>query len=191
MSDTERPTLPAASVARTANVCGPSALAPVRFAVKRPSEQPTHAPPSSEQSRVAPAPVNSHVGVVSVPGVGGRTAIVGGGGGSRSRTYERVTSGPWLPAASTARTASVWTPSAVRSTRAGEVHGAHAPPSTEHWAVAPDSTVKAHAGDGLLLGDTGSAVNAGGPGARRSSTKWRVAASPWLPAVSVARTATV
>ena len=68
----------------------------------------TVAPRSTRQAVVAPpSNVKSYVGVVSDDSAAGPLVIVGAAGAARSSVYERVASGPVLPAASVARTRNV------------------------------------------------------------------------------------
>ena len=97
-----------------------------------------------------------------------------------------------LPAASTARTAKVWRPSAVplRSAVNELAHGTHGPPSIEHSSVPSAGPVKYQVGDAPDWAG-GPLVIDGAPGAARSSTNASDVASPSLPAGSTARTAKV
>ena len=126
----------AGSEARTANVCGPSAMPVSAFG----DEQEAHAPPSRRHSNVAvpsslenvklapddpsrpDGPVLTAVSGVTVSTVNVRL------GGCSSTTF---------PLASAPRTVNVCGPSASADSGTGEVHGAHSAPSTRQVNVDP------------------------------------------------------
>jgi hypothetical protein len=65
--------------------------------------------------------------------------IVGFGGGTVSTDHDREVAPLVFPAASTARTANVWTPCANPEYAFGLVQDAQVPPSSWHWKPAPAS----------------------------------------------------
>ncbi|HSR99754.1 MAG TPA: hypothetical protein VLM79_22025 [Kofleriaceae bacterium] len=109
--------------------------------------------------------------------------------GAVPSTVNVVAPVPGLPAASVARTVTVWAPSASDAAVNGEMQVARGPPSTWHWIdVAPPVTVNDTLGVRSLVGDaTAATVTTGGT----VSTVNVVASVPGLPAASVARTVTV
>src|SRR5918999_4059824 len=129
-------TFPSRSVALTVNVCLPTA----RPVYSRGDVQAPNAPPSSAQANAAPRSLaeNSNVAPVCTLVRSGPEVILTSGGTPTASTStnhlllagERST----LPARSTARTWNSCEPTG-RSYSAGEVQGAHASPSSEHWKV--------------------------------------------------------
>ena len=121
------PVLPAASVARTANVCAPTASPLYGCGLA----QAAYAPPSSEQANVDPLSEAVNWKLASEPAVVAETmlvvgAVVSGGG----RTVQRAVAGaPVLPARSRARTAKSCGPIARPWSVRGGAHGPYAPPS--------------------------------------------------------------
>jgi hypothetical protein len=112
---------------------------------------------SIRHSRRAPGPAsNVNVGVASaVTPVGPSPMLVAGA--VVSIVNVRVTGdGSAFPAASTARTANVWSPSASASSVTGDWHAVNAAPSSEHSNVVPGSPA-ANANVGVAL-----PVSAGG-----------------------------
>ena len=113
--------LPAASVARTANVCVADAEAGVRL---RRGARGEGAHASSEQPNVEPDSfeVNVKFAVVALPFAGSGEprvvsgAVVSGGGGAVTLHVWLAGEPSVLPAASVARTAKVWLPSRARCT---------------------------------------------------------------------------
>ena len=123
-------TFPAASRARTSNVYVPSASAPTLCG----DVHPANAPRTIRHSNVAPDSLDAereqrrsaHFDVVS--------------GGIVSTVNVRVAGvGSTLPAASRARTANVYSPSASAPRLCGDVHAANAAASSRHSNVAPAS----------------------------------------------------
>src|ERR687895_580307 len=178
--------LPAASVARTSNVCAPPENAPVVCG----EVQAAKAAASTRHWKPAPASLeNPKVGVESlVSPVGPESIVVCGAAVSTANA--RLAAPPVLPAASVARTSNVCAPSDNAPVVCGEVQAAKAAASTRHWKLAPASLEKPNVG-------VESPVRPVGPesivvcGAAVSTVKARLAAAPVLPAASVARTSNV
>ena len=129
-------TLPAVSVARTSNVCAPSAS----DAVVCGELQEAHAPASTRHSNVEPAWLdeNANVGVASFVGPDGPLSIVVCGAAVSTVKLRDAGVASTLPAGSVARTSKVWAPSAERRGGVGvELQEAQAPPSTRHSNVEP------------------------------------------------------
>src|SRR3954449_8012092 len=126
-------TLPAASVARTSNVCAPTASPPK----SRGDVHAPHTPPSSRHSNVAAslAP-NVKLAVVAVTVPDGPPVIVVSGAVVSTVQVRDAGDASTLPAASVARASNVCVPAATE-TAEGEVHAAHAAPSRRHWNVEP------------------------------------------------------
>src|SRR5918992_4037478 len=129
-------TFPSTSVALTVNVCLPTA-SPL---YSRGDVQAPNAPPSSAQARLAPRSLaeNSNVAPVCTVVRSGPDVIFTSGGTptASTSTHHLLVAGErsTLPARSTARTWNSCEPTG-RSYSAGEVQGAHASPSSEHWNV--------------------------------------------------------
>src|SRR5918992_5132135 len=179
--------LPAASVARTSNVCAPSDNAPVVCG----EVQAAKAAASTRHSKPAPASLgNPNVGVESlVRPVGPESIVVCGA--AVSTVNARLAAAPVLPAASVARTSNVCAPSDNAPVVCGEVQAAKAAASTRHWKLAPASLEKPNVG-------VESPVRPVGPesivvcGAAVSTVIARLAGLPSaFPAASIARTSKV
>ncbi len=97
----EASVLPPTSVARTSNVCAPSASA----VYERGEVQAVQAPPSRRHSNVEPAwsAENAKSASASLAGVAGAESIVVSGA-TVSTSNDRAVAAPTLPAASAART---------------------------------------------------------------------------------------
>src|SRR5918996_771903 len=147
-------TFPAGAVARTSNVCGPSASGPIVAGLA----QGAQAPPSRRHWNVEPgwSAENSKSGVGSLDGSDGvASSVVSGAVVSTVQACEAGV-GSGLPAASVARTAKVWPPSASGPTGSGLVQGAQAPPSRRHSKVeAPSLAENAKLGEASALGSAG------------------------------------
>src|ERR671915_1052256 len=129
-------TSPLGLIARSLKVWLPTASGP-GYSFGEP--HPANAEPSSEHSNLVPdaSATNSNVAYVStVVGSGADVMLTSGGatvGGSTHHSYFAGVRSTF-PAASTARTANEWLPTAsVRD--AGVEHGPHAASSTEPWNV--------------------------------------------------------
>src|ERR671914_763962 len=178
--------LPAASVARTSNVCAPSDNAPVVYG----EVQAVKAAVSTRHWKPAPASLeNPNVGVESfVSPVGPESIDVCGA--AVSTVIARLAAAPVLPAASVARTSNVCAPSDNAPVVCGEVQAAKAAASTRTWRLPPASLENPNVG-------VESPVRPVGPesivacGAAVSTVNARLAAPPVLPAASVARTSNV
>ena len=183
-------TFPARSVARTSNVCAPSASDPVVSGV----EHEPHAPPSTRHSNVEPASSaeNANVGVASFVGPDGPLSIVVSGAAVSTVKLRDAGVGSTLPAGSVARTSNVWAPSACRAVVWAELQEAQAPPSTRHSNVEPGwSAEKVYVGVASLVGPEGP-LSIVVSGAAVSTVKLRDAGvASTLPAGSVARTSKV
>src|ERR671915_2562138 len=134
--------LPAASVARTSNVCAPSDNAPVVCG----EVQAAKAAASTRHWKLAPASLeNPNIGVESpVKPVGPESIVVCGA--AVSTVIARLAAAPVLPAASVARTSNVWAPSDNAAVVCGELHAANTAVSTRHWKLAPASLEKPNVG---------------------------------------------
>ena len=153
--------LPAASVARTRNRWSPSA-SPL---TTRGDVHEAKAPPSSEHSNVEPASSDENVNVppVAVVGLSGPLSIVVSGGVvSSTRQARSAGVGSALPAASTARTARVWSPSATSVSSYGVVQAANGPPSSEHSKPSSAAPVMLSVPANANVAPV-AAVSAGGP----------------------------
>src|SRR5262245_55757878 len=107
-------------------------------------------------------------------------------GPARSTSNVKVNGSDMLVTASDATSTSLWLPPAIPSGSAnGDVHGAAAPPSSAQVNVAVSSAVKAIGSDAHALVRAATATFGGVP----STVKVTIAATPVLPARSVARTA--
>src|SRR3954468_23025776 len=122
-------TLPAASVARTSNVCAPTAT-PLK---SRGDVHAPHTPASRRHSNVAAslAP-NVKLAVVAVTVPDGPPVIVVSGAVVSTAQLREAGDASTLPAASVARASNVCVPAATE-TAEGEVQAAHAAPSRRHW----------------------------------------------------------
>src|SRR5918998_2191183 len=126
--------LPAASVARTSNVCAPSENAPVVCGEVHAAK----AAASTRHWKLAPASLeNPNVGVESpVSPVGPESIVVCGA--AVSTVIARLAGlASVLPAASVARTSNVCAPSDNAPVVCGDVQAAKAAVSTRHWKFAP------------------------------------------------------
>ncbi len=182
--------LPAVSVARTSNVCAPSASAAVVNGVV----QAANAPASTRHWKVDPASVavKENVGVLSLVVPVGPAVIVVSGGVVSTLNARLAGVGSVLPAVSVARTSNVCAPSASAAVVNGVVQAANAPASTRHWNVDPASVaVKENVGVLSLVVPVGPAVIVVS-GAVVSTVNDRLA-GVWsvLSAASVARTSNV
>ena len=152
-ADAGAPVLPAASVATTEKVCGPSG---------RPSavNGDVHAagvPASRVQVNVAVASGDEKVRVASGSLVGSAGAESMATAGAAVSTVQAADAGgPVLPAASVATTEKVWGPSASPGAVNGELHGPGVPPSRAQANVAVAS------GDENEIDASGSLVGSGG-----------------------------
>ena len=159
-----------------------------------------HAPPSSRHSNVAPDSLALKATVALDPGdrTGGDESIVVFGA-DVSTVNERVAGeASVLPAASVARTDTLWAPLASAVVVHGLVQLAHEPVSTRHWNVDPLSLdVNANVGVVSLVGPVGPEpiVVSGATlsvGRVVLTVNVRVAGvASTLPAASVARTETL
>src|SRR5918996_2295943 len=112
--------LPAASVARTSNVCAPSDNAPVVCG----DVQAAKAALSTRHWKFAPGSLeNPNVGVESLVNPVGPESIVVCGA-AVSTVIARLAAAPVLPAASVARTSNVWAPSDSAAVVCVDVQGA-------------------------------------------------------------------
>ena len=177
---------PAGSVARTSNVCAPSASDAVVSGV----EHEPHAPASTRHSNVEPAWLdeNANVGVASLVRPDGPPSIVVCGAAVSTVKMCDAGVGSTLPARSVARTSNVCAPSASDAMLSGVEHEAHAPPSTRHSNVEPASSAEnTNVGVGSFVGPDGPLLIVV-CGAAVSTVKLREAGvASTLPAGSVAR----
>ncbi|GMA86200.1 hypothetical protein GCM10025868_14500 [Angustibacter aerolatus] len=151
---TEAPTLPAASVPRTARLCAPSRR-PVRVSGSgQAAKAPASTEPRSADSLLATAKAWVREALV-LPSAGPCATV--STGAWVSTTTSRVTAAVAKPSESTARAATRWAPSASPGNDTGVVQEAHAAPSTWHW--------KAAAGGAGAQGE-GRCAAGGGVGAR-------------------------
>ena len=134
--------LPAASVARTSNVCDPLA----RFEYAFGDAQAAHAPASRRHSNVEPVSVDVNVKFArrrrDRAGRPARDVVSGGvvSGGGTFTVHVRVAGvASVFPAASVARTSNVCEPLARPEYAFGDVQVAHAPASSRHSNVEPVS----------------------------------------------------
>ena len=132
--------LPAASVARTENVC-PAELSELYVAGL---EQAVHNPPSSWHWNVAASvAVNAKVAVVWLVGFAGVDVMLVSGA-VRSIVQAAVAGvGSTVPTVSVALTAKVWAPVARPEYVAGLEQAVQAPLSSWHWKVAASVAVNA------------------------------------------------
>src|SRR5215210_7420913 len=147
-------TLPAKSVARTSNVCAPSASG----AVVSGAEQPLQAPPSTRHSNVVPSSSEEkpNVGVVSFVAPAGPESIVVSGGLLSTAKTRWAGEASVFPAGSIARTWKVCGPSPSEAVVWAEVQEAQAPLSTRHSDVEPGwSDEKVNVGVGSFVGPDG------------------------------------
>src|SRR5918992_2265759 len=185
-------TLPARSVARTRSVC---------WASDRPvsscgDSQSAYGPLSSEHSKrsTASSALSEKVAVVSIVGEAGPDRIsgtgAGGSGGGSTVPTQRSGVESKLPAASRARTSMLWSPSVRPLTRCGDSQAAKVAPSSEHWKVAPASSLD-NSKVALVswVGSSGpESIDVSG-GVTSSTVQAWVAGDPsTLPAWSIART---
>jgi hypothetical protein len=181
------PTLPAASVALTVNVCGPTAsgLGTVNGEVHE-----INAPVSTLHcvAPIAPVVVKPKVGIGLVDPAGG-TEVKVTAGGVRSTTNPRLAD-PTFPAASLPMTFSVCDPSTRVPAAYGDVQGTFGLPSMLHWNVTAVpgalTSAKVKLGRGLLVsvtfGGTGMLIT----GLGVSTANAKVAVGPLLPTESFA-----
>src|ERR687895_591634 len=188
-------TLPAPSVARTSNVCAPSASGGSPGPAPYDCElvHATHSPASSLHSNVACSSAsNPRLAAVRFVSRSGPDPIDATGATvSTVQPYDAAS--PKLPAPSVARTRNTWSPSANGAApgptpySCGLVHATHSPASSLHSNVACSSAPKPRLASVRF-------VNGSGPdpidatGATVSTVQRWDAASPKLPAPSVART---
>ena len=130
-------TLPAASSARTSNVCAASVSPVYDWGL----EQFAKAPPSSRHSKPGPASdaVNEKLAPVEFDAAGGEEVIVVFAGVRSTVKVNDAGVASTFPAASIARTSNVYVPSASGASVSGLVSAAHAPASTRAWKVVPGS----------------------------------------------------
>ena len=157
--------LPAASVARTSNVCGPSASAAVVWG----EVQVVKASSSMRQSKLAPgSEENSNVGVASRVRPLGPVSIVVCGALVSTVIVRLAGVASVLPAASVARTSNVCVPSASAAVVCGELQALKAALSTRHSKLAPGSEENSNVG----VASRGQAVGPGvDRGLRRASCR--------------------
>ena len=182
--------LPAASVARTSNVCAPSASTAVVNGVLHEPQ----APPSTRHSNVEPVSVavNENVGVLSVVVAVGPAVIVVSGGVVSTVNDRLAGVGSVLPAASVARTSKVCAPSASTAVVNGVLHEPQAPPSTRHSNVEPVSVaVNENVGVLSVVVPVGPAVIVVSGGVVSTVNDRLAGVGSVLPAASVARTSNV
>src|SRR5262249_49391842 len=120
--------------ARTWNVWLPTAR-PLKLT---PLAHEPNAAASSAHSNVAPVGVDVKVKlalVLVVEAAGVDVSVVSGGAVRIDHVNEAGDES--VPVALTARTWNVWLPTASDAYACGDVHAAKAPPSIEHWKVAP------------------------------------------------------
>ena len=129
--------LPAGSIARTSNVCGPLASVAVWNGVV----QGANAPASTLHSNVEPTcvDVNWKSPVASVLGFASAAVIVVFGGAVSTVHVCESGVASMLPARSIARTRNVCEPSASAAVVNGVMHAANVAPSSEHWNIAAAS----------------------------------------------------
>ena len=134
------PVLPAASVALTARLCGPSA----RPLSATGEEQAEYSPPSTEHEKVAPssALIEMDADLLCVREAG-EPLSSGAAGPVVSTVHEAVAGSLVLPAPSTALTSTVCPPSTRPLRLLGDEHAEYAPPSTEQVKLAPSSPLNA------------------------------------------------
>jgi hypothetical protein len=133
-------------------------------------EQALQGPKSSEHSKLAPLWSEENVSVRLVtPGSGSVAASSSVSGGATTVHSCRDGLASALPAASTARTSSVCSPTASPVSCSGVSHGAKLSPSTEHSYVAPASLENAKVAVALPVTEAG-ARSIAVPGAVRSAT---------------------
>ena len=148
----------------------------------------SHVLPSTLHSSTAlGSVVKLIVAEVWLVGLAGMPLMPTSAGALVSTVNVETASGPRLPATSTWRTLSVWTPSMSGSVVKGLVQGAHAPPSTWHSKVVVPSPVKVKVGVVSAVAAGMSPMAGGSAGAVVSMVhSWR-ATGPALPAVSSRR----
>src|SRR5918999_262656 len=182
-------TTPNERFARTSKRCEPSVSPPTKCG----EPQLCHSEPSSAHSKVTPAVLEEKVKVAlesAVGEAGAESSVVFGGGGGAT-IVQVWTAGVWstLPARSVARTRSVCWASDRPVSSCGDSQAAKAAPSSEHWKLAPGSSLE----NSKVALD--SSVSESGPesievsGAVTSCTFQACVAGDWttLPAVSIAR----
>jgi hypothetical protein len=187
--------LPAASVARTANVCEPSASPVEAFG----EVQDVNAAPSMLQAKLAPGSelVNENDAFADGERAGGWSVMVVSGA-AVSTVNDRVAGdASGVPRLSVARTENVYEPSASDAYARGDVQAAYEPvlgpgPSSLHSNVEPGLVeLNPNDGDAPLVTPVGPDVIAVS-GAEVSTANARVAGdASTLPAPSVARTENV
>jgi hypothetical protein len=181
---------PAASVARTSKVCGPSARA---FSV-RGDVQLAQAPPSTRHSNVAPGSSAEKVKAGApalVRPLGPLSIVVCGAAVSTVKLREAGVAST-LPAVSVARMSNVWAPSASAESVRGDVQAVHAPPSTRHSNVEPASVaVKPKLGDAVAVTPLGPDVIVVSGAVASTVNEREAGVASTLPATSVALTSNV
>jgi len=179
------PTLPAASVACAVNVCAPATSPAKAFG----DVHAANAPASSLHVSVPSVVVNAKVAVVAFVGFVGPLVIVTTG--LTVSTENARVALPVLPAASVTRTSNTCAPSASATVVAGDVHVVNVPVSTRHAvAMGEPAVVNVKLGVVTLVAPVGPPVIVT-VGATVSVVHVNVAAAPWLPNGSVARTRNV
>ena len=180
--------LPAGSVARTSNVCGPSPNGPTLYGLSHCCQSSL----SSLHSNSTPASlVNAKCALVLELVEGGASVMVTRGGVVSTVIVRLAGLASVLPVWSVARASKVCGPSVSAAVVCGEVQAVNASVSTRHWKLAPDSLPNANVA-------VGSPVRPSGPalivvwGALVSTVMVRLAGlASVLPAASVARTSKV
>ena len=152
----EASTFVAGSVARTSNVCAPSARANVAGELHA-----ANAAPSTRHSNVEPASVavNANVGVVVFVGPTGPLVIAVSGAIVSTVKVVLAGSGSTLPKSSIAWTANVCVPSLRTSVANGDAHGENDAVSVRHSNAAPGSEVNANVGVATFVGSLGPLVS--------------------------------
>src|SRR6266511_3129036 len=178
--------LPAASTARTKNVCRPSANGPN----EAPLAHATNAAASTRHWKPdAPAELNVNV-VDAVETTAACAPIDGTAGAPVSIVHWTEAAALVLPAASTARTKNVCRPSANGPNEAPLAHAANAAASTRHWKPDAPAELNVKVVDAVET-RAACAPIAGTAGATVSIVHWTEAAALALPAASTARTKNV
>jgi hypothetical protein len=185
--------LPAVSVARTRNVCSPKS----RLGVCTGDWQGAKGAPSRLHANVLPG--SSAENAMSTGPVGtwflgaDWIVVVGATVSAGSERHERCAGvASVLPAASTARTSSAWSPAEGAATCSGETQTANAPPSSRHSKLEPpsDDVKRKSTGPAATSPDGPSAIVVSGA----TVSTVQAARGGWgstLPAASTARTSNV
>src|SRR6266498_3098644 len=177
---------PAASTARTKNVCRPSANGPN----EAPLAHAANAAASTRHSK-PDAPAEPNVNVVDgVETTAACAPIDGTAGATVSIVHWTEAAALAFPAASTARTKNVCRPSANGPNEAPLTHATNAAASTRHWKPDAPAELNVNVVDAVETTAACAAID-GTAGAPVSIVHWTEAAALAFPAASTARTKNV